>query len=102
MRVNWGALGIAIGLILVAISILAVGLVAGRSVSRLTGRLTTIEGLTADLTSLKKQIPIIEANIERGIIAQENAFSKAYSEKRAIAFEDLKDGYALADKFMGK
>jgi len=102
MKVNWGALGITIGLIFVGASILAIGLMAGRRVSRLTGRLTTIEELTADLTSLKKQIPIIKADIERKIIAQEYAFSKAYSENRAITLEDLKEGHTLADKFMGE
>ena len=92
MKVNWGALGITIALILVAASILAVGLMAGRRISRLTVRLDTLE----------KQIPIIRAGIKRTIIAQEYAFSKADSEKRAITLEDLKEGYALADKFMGE
>jgi len=92
MKVNWGALGITISLILVAASILAMGLMAGRRISRLTVRLTTLE----------KQMPIIRAGIKRTIIAQEYAFSKADSEKRAITVEDLKEGYALADKFMGE
>ena len=35
-------------------------------------------------------------------IAQGYAFGKADSERRAITLEDLKEGYALADKFMGK
>ena len=92
MKVNWGALGITISLILVAASILAMGLIAGRRISRLTVRLTTLE----------KQMPIIRAGIKRTIIAQEYAFSKADSEKRAITVDDLKEGYALADKFMGE
>ena len=92
MKVNWGALGITISLILVAASILAMGLMAGRRISRLTVRLTTLE----------KQMPIIRAGIKRTIIAQEYAFSKADSEKRAITVDDLKEGYALADKFMGE
>ena len=87
MKVNLGALGITIGLILVAASILAVGLMAGR---RLTGRLTTLE----------EQIPIVTASFKRTIIAQGYAFSKADSEKRAIILEDLKEGYALVEKFM--
>jgi len=94
MKVNWGALGITIGLILVAVSILAVGLIAGRRISGLTVRLTTLE----------KQIPsrylYIKTDIARTLIAQEYAFSKANPEKRAISLEDLKEGYALADKFM--
>jgi len=92
MKVNWGALGITIGLILVAASILAVGLMAGRRISGLTVRLDTLE----------KQIPIIRAGIKRNIIAQGYTFRKADSEKRAITLEDLKEGYALADKFMGE
>jgi len=93
MKVNWGALGITIGLILVAVSILAVGLIAGRK-------------LTVRLTTLEEQIPsrylYIKTDIARTLIAQEYAYSKANSEKRAITLEDLKEGYALADKFMGK
>jgi len=85
MRVNWGALGTTIGLILVAASILTMGLMVEKRMSR-----------------LDKQIPIMRAGIKRSIIAQEYAFSKADSERRAIAIEDLKEGYALADKFMGK
>jgi hypothetical protein len=92
MKVNWGALGITIGLILVAASILAMGLMVGRRMSGLGVRLTTLE----------KQVPIIRAGIKRTIIAQEYAFSKADSEKRAITLEDLKEGYALADKFLGE
>lgn len=92
MKVNWGALSITIGLILVAASILAVGLMAEKRISELRVKLTT----------LKKQIPIIRAGIKRTIIAEEYAFSKADSEKRAITLEDLKEGYALADKFLGE
>lgn len=87
MTVNWGALGITIGLILVAVSILAVGFMVER---RLTVRLTTLE----------KEVPLIRAGIKRNIIAQGYAFSKADSQKRTITLEDLKGGYALADKFM--
>jgi len=90
MKVNWGALSITIGLILVAASILAVGLMAEKRISELRVKLTTLE----------KQIPIIRSGIKRTIIADEYAFSKAESENRAITLEDLKEGYALADKFM--
>jgi len=92
MKVNWGALSITIGLILVAASILAVGLMAEKRISELRVKLTTLE----------KQIPIIRAGIKRTTIAEEYAFSKAESENRAITLEDLKEGYALADKFMGE
>ena len=85
MKVNWGALGITIGLILVAASILTMGLMVGKRMSR-----------------LDKQIPIMRVGIKRSIIAQGYAFSKADSEKRAITLEDLKKGCALADKFMGE
>jgi len=85
MKVNWGALGITIGLILVAASILAVGLMVGKRISR-----------------LEKEVPIIRAGIKRTVIAEEYAFSKAESESRAITLGDLKEGYALADKFMGE
>ena len=79
MKVSWGALGIIIGLILVAASILAGALMAGR---RLSG--------------LEKENSIMGAGIKRTIIAQGYAFSKTDSEKRAITLEDLKEGYALA------
>ena len=92
MRVNWGALGISIGLILLTASILALGFIVEKRISGLTVRLITLE----------EQIRVIRADIERGIIAQGHAFSKVYSEKRTITIEDLKEGYALADKFMGK
>ena len=94
MKVNWGALSITIGLILVAVSILAVGLIAGRRISGLTVR------FTARLTALEKEVPLIRAGIKRNIIAEGYAFRKADSEKRAITFEDLKEGYVLADKFI--
>jgi len=83
MKVKWGALGITIGLILVAASILAVGLMAEKRISR-----------------LQKEIPIARSSIKRVIILQGYAFSKADSENRAITLEDLKEGYALADEFM--
>jgi len=54
------------------------------------------------ISRLEREIPIMKTGIQRNIIAQEYAFSKADSERRAIAIEDLKEGYALADKFMGK
>ena len=85
MKLNWGALGITIGLVLVAASILTMGLMVGRRIS-----------------VLEKNIPIIKASIKRTAIAQGYAFGKADSERRAITLEDLKEGYALADKFMGK
>jgi len=90
MKVNWGALGITIGLILVAVSILAVGLMARERISEFTDRLAILE----------EQIPIIRRDTKRTIIAQEYAFSKAKSENRAITLEDLKEGHTLADKFM--
>ena len=92
MKVNWGALGITIGLILVAVSILAVGLIAEKRISELRVTLTTLE----------KQIPIIRTGIKRTVIAEGYAFSKADYENRATTLEDLKEGYALADKFMGE
>ena len=92
MKVNWGALSITTGLILVAASILAVGLMARARISE----------LTAGLTTLKKQMPIVKADIERKVIAEGYAFSKANSEKRAITLEDLKEGHALANQFMGE
>ena len=92
MKVNWGALGITISLILVAASILAVGLMAEKRISELRVKLTTLE----------KQIPIIGAGIKRNIIVEGYAFRKADSENRAITLEDLKEGHALADKFMGE
>jgi hypothetical protein len=85
VKINWGTLGISIGLILVATSILAMGLMVERRIS-----------------ALEKNLPIIEASIKRTLIAQEYAFGKADSERRAITLEDLKEGYALADKFMRK
>ena len=47
-------------------------------------------------------LPIIKAGIKRILIARECAFGQADSERRAITLEDLEEGYALADKFMGK
>lgn len=92
MKVSWGALGITIGLILVATSILAVGFMAEKRISRLTDR----------LTALDKQIAIIKVSIKRNIIAQGYAFSKADAEKRAIGVEDLRKGYALANGFIAE
>ena len=88
MKVNWGALGITIGLILVAVSILAMGLMAW--------------GFTNRFARLEEEIPTIRRDTKRFIIAQEYTFSKAESEKRAISLEDLEEGYALAKKFMGE
>lgn len=82
-QVNWGALGITIGLILVAASILTMGLMIGERMSR-----------------LDKQIPIMRAGIKRTAIVLEYAHTKAESEKRAVTLDDLKEGCALADKFM--
>ncbi|TET52185.1 MAG: hypothetical protein E3J53_03895 [Desulfobacteraceae bacterium] len=61
-----------------------------------------ISELRVKLTTLEKQIPIIRAGIKRNIIVEGYAFRKADSENRAITLEDLKEGYALADKFMGE
>jgi len=96
MRVNWGALGVIIGLILVVASIAASGLIAEKSLSRFTAQ------LTSRLTTLQEQIPIMQGDIERAIIAQGYTFSKVYSEKRTVTLEDLKEGYALANEFTGK
>ncbi len=87
MKVNLGALGITIGLILVAVSMLAVGLMIGIG-------LTTLEKRIFD------RYRYVKTDITRTIIAEEYAFSKADSEKRAITLEDLREGYALANKFM--
>jgi hypothetical protein len=85
VKVNWGTLGVTIGLILVAASILAMGLLVGRRIS-----------------ILEREIPRIKHSIKRTVIAQEYAFTRADSEGRAISLEDLKEGYALADEFLGK
>ncbi len=90
MKANLGALGITIGLILVAASILAMGFMAGRGISELTVRVTKLE----------KQIPTVRAGVKRTAIVLEYAHTKAESKKRAVTLEDLKEGCALADKFM--
>jgi len=87
MKVNWGALGITIGLILVAVSILAVGLMAGRRMSRLE-------------RALKEEIAVMREGMKRAIIVQSYALSTAESKKRGVSLEDLKEGYGLARQFM--
>jgi len=82
MKVNWGALGITIGLIFLAVSILAIGLISERRISE-----------------LEKYVLSIKYDIERTVIAQGYAFSRANSEKRAVTIEDIENGYALADSF---
>jgi len=49
---------------------------------------------------LEREIGIAKTNTQRNIIAQRYAFSKAESEKRTIVFEDLQDGYVLAEEFI--
>ena len=80
MKVNWGALGITIGLIFLTVSMLTIGLISERRISE-----------------LEKYVLSIKDDIERTVIAQGCAFSRAYSEKRAVTIEDIKNGYALAD-----
>ncbi len=95
MNVKWEALGIAIGLILVAISILAVGLVAAGRVSKLADKLTTLEG----------QMPAIKTAVKsfkRAMIAQTYVLAIADSEGRTVTVEDFEKGYALASKLIGK
>jgi len=82
MKVNWGALGITIGLIFLAVSILTIGLISERRISE-----------------LEKYVLSIKYDIERTVIAQGYAFSRANSEKRAVTIEDIENGYALADSF---
>ncbi len=83
MKINWGALGLTIAVLFLAISILTVGLVIERKISR-----------------LEQQIAIVKTGIKKDIIAQGYVFTKANSEKRAAIFEDLRDGYVLAEKFI--
>jgi len=82
MKVNWGALGITIGLIFLAVSMLTIGLISERRISE-----------------LEKYVLSIKDDIERTVIAQGYAFSRANSEKRAVTIEDIENGYALADSF---
>ena len=82
MKVNWGALGITIGLIFLAVSMLTIGSISGRRISE-----------------LGKYVLSIKDDIERTVIAQGYAFSRANSEKRAVTIEDIENGYALADSF---
>ena len=83
MKINWGALSLTIAVLFLAASILTVGWVIERKMSR-----------------LEEQITVVKTSIKRDIIAQGYVFAKANSEKRAIIFEDLKDGYVLAEKFI--
>jgi hypothetical protein len=80
MKVNWGALGITIGLIFLAVSMLTIGLISERRISE-----------------LEKYVLSIKDDIERTVTAQGYAFSRANSEKRAVTIEDIENGYALAD-----
>ena len=82
MKVNWGALGITTGLIFLAVSMLTIGLISERRISE-----------------LEKYVLSIKDDIERTVIAQGYAFSRANSEKRAVTIEDIENGYALADSF---
>lgn len=56
MKVNWGALGVTIAVLFLAVSILTVGLVVGTKVSKLEQR-------------LEEQIAIVKTSIKREIIA---------------------------------
>lgn len=78
-----GVLGVIIALLFLAVSVLTIGLVVDRKISR-----------------LEQEIAIAKISTQRNIIAQGYAFSKADSKKRAITFEDLQDGYVLAEKFI--
>ena len=82
MKVNWGALGITIGLIFLAVSMLTIGLISERRISE-----------------LEKYVLSIKDDIERTFIAQGYALSRANSEKRAVTIEDIENGYTLADSF---
>ena len=82
MKVNWGALGITIGLIFLAVSMLTIGLISERRISE-----------------LEKYVLSIKDDIERTVIAQGYAFSRASSEKRTVTIEDIENGYVLADSF---
>lgn len=64
---DWGALGVTIAVLSVAVSILTVELVVDERISR-----------------LGQQIAIVKTSIKREVIAQSYAFSKAESEKRGI------------------
>jgi hypothetical protein len=92
MKVKWGALGIAIGLILVAVSILAVGLVVEERISDLTDKLITLED----------QIPATRTAVKRAMIAQTYVLAIADSEGRTVTVEDFEKGYALASQLIGK
>ena len=83
MKINLSALGLTIAVLLLAVSILTVGLVIERKISR-----------------LEQQITVVKTSIKRDIIAQGYIFTKANSEKRAVIFEDLEEGYVLAEKFI--
>lgn len=78
-----GVLGVTIALLFLAVSVLTTGLVVDRKISR-----------------LEQEIATAKISTQRNIIAQGYAFSKADSKKRAITFEDLQDGYVLAEKFI--
>ena len=67
MKINWGALGVTIAVLFLAVSILTLGLVVDRKISK-----------------LEQQIAIVKTSIKREVIAQSYAFSKAESEKRGI------------------
>ena len=95
MKVNWGALGIAVGLILVAISILAAGLMAAERISELADKLTTLK-------TLEDQIPGTKAAVRRAMIAHTYVLAIADSEGRTVTVEDFERGYALADRLIGK
>ncbi len=82
MKVNWGALGITIGLIFLTVSMLTIGLISERRISE-----------------LEKYVLSIKDDIERTVITQGYAFSRASSEKRTVTIEDIENGYALADSF---
>ncbi len=83
MKINWGVLGLTTAVLFLAVSILTIGLIIERRIS-----------------SLEQQIVVVKTSIRQDIIAQGYVFTKANSEKRAVIFEDLKDGYVLAEKFI--
>ena len=83
MKINWGALGVTIAVLFLAVSILTLGLVVDRKISK-----------------LEQQIAIVKTSIKREVIAQSYAFSKAESEKRGIRLGliDESENYSIMRK----
>ena len=83
MKVNWGALGISLGLFFLGASMIAMGFILEKRIS-----------------SLEEELRLAKADIERTAIAQAHTLSKAYAQRKTITAEDLKEGYLLADEFL--